>query len=185
METIDVPELRDLINQGGKPLLSISMPTHRSGPETRQDPIRLRNLVKQAEGLLNGSDGGKATRQSLKKVQDLLDNANFWQHQSDGLALFVGPDLFRTFRLPIDLPELVVCNDRPHIKPLLPLLHADRSFHLLTLSQNEVHLYSGSRYRLEEDKLPEGVPTSMAETVAAEGAERFEGMKKKEGRPHG
>ena len=32
--------------------VSIFLPTHRAGPEIRQDPIRLKNLLKQAESRL-------------------------------------------------------------------------------------------------------------------------------------
>jgi hypothetical protein len=31
------------------PCVSVFMPMHRSGPETQQDPIRLKNLIREAE----------------------------------------------------------------------------------------------------------------------------------------
>ena len=40
--------------------VSLFMPTHRSGPEVQQDPVRLKNLLRQAEGRLVAAPAGGA-----------------------------------------------------------------------------------------------------------------------------
>jgi len=103
-------------------------------------------------------------RELLEPAETLLHDGLFWQHQSDGLALFVSPEMFHHYRLPFDFEELVVVADRFHIKPLLPLLSGDGRFYVLALSQNEVRLLQGTRYSVSEVGL-EDVPESLAEAL--------------------
>jgi len=92
-------------------------------------------------------------------VQDQL----FWRHQSDGLALFYSEDIFQFFRLPIRFTELVVVAGRFHVKPLLPLLTSDGTFHILAISQNQLRLLEGTRHTVDEIDL-ENVPETLFET---------------------
>jgi hypothetical protein len=95
------------------PWVSVFLPTHRAGREVEQAPIRLKNLLRQATEALE-ADGVKAptTKSLLAPLRRLLDDRLFWQYQSDGLALFSRPGWWRSFRVPLDLPELAVVDDR-------------------------------------------------------------------------
>jgi hypothetical protein len=120
--------------------VSIFMPTHRAGAETQEDPIRFKNLLREAEERLLASGlGTPETHELLKPAQRLLWDVHFWRHQSDGLARF-------------------------HVKPLFPLLSGGGQFYVLALSQNEVRLLQGTRYSVSEVDL-EGAPESLAETL--------------------
>ena len=84
-------------------------------------PDQAENLLRQATEALE-ADGVKAptTKSLLAPLRRLLDDRLFWQYQSDGLALFSRPGWWRSFRVPLDLPELaVVRDDRFHVTPLL------------------------------------------------------------------
>jgi len=107
------------------PCVSVFLPTHRAGREVEQAPIRLKNLLRQAIDALK-ADGVRAPEidRLLEPLRRLLDDRLFWQYQSDGLALFSRPGWWRSFRVPLDLPELAVVDDRFHVSPLLPLDHS-------------------------------------------------------------
>ena len=49
MEMLNRKELKDLAENPKGPCVSIFMPTHFKGPETQQNPIRLKNLLREAE----------------------------------------------------------------------------------------------------------------------------------------
>jgi hypothetical protein len=152
--------------------VSIYMPTHRAGRGIQQDPIRLKNLLGEAEDALTLSGLRTPEAQELlEPAEKLLQGSLFWQRQSDGLALFLSPGVFRYYRLPFDFDELVVVTDRFHIKPLLPLLSGDGRFYVLALSQNEVRLLQGTRYSVSEVAL-EGAPESLAEALRYEDPEK-------------
>jgi hypothetical protein len=100
-----------------------------------------------------------------------LSDGFFWQHQSDGLAVFLSRELCRSYRLPIDFEVLVVVAERFHIKPLLPLLSGDGQFYVLALSQDEVRLLQGTRYSVSEVDLRD-LPESLAEALRWDDPER-------------
>jgi len=94
----------------------------------------------------------------------LLPDSHFWQHQGDGLAIFISPGIFRYYRLPYSFEELVVVTERFHIKPLLPLFSEDGVFYILAVSQNQVRFLQCTRYHVRE-LTPESVPSNLAEAL--------------------
>ncbi|MBC7234168.1 MAG: hypothetical protein H5T68_13105 [Chloroflexi bacterium] len=165
MDLLTLDELKALVRQNVGACASIFMPTHRAGAETRQDPIRFKNLLREAEeGLRALGLRSPQARGLLAPARGLLTDFAFWRHQSDGLALFVAVDLFRFYRLPLDFAELVVVGERCYVKPLLPLFMGDGHFFILALSQNQIRLLEGTRHSVDEIDL-KGVPTSLVEAL--------------------
>lgn len=165
MDLLTLDELGALVAQDVAPCVSLFMRTHRAGEDTRQDPIRFKNLLGRAEDqLLALGLRSPLARELLSPARALLDDPAFWRHLSDGLALFTAPGVFHTYRLPLDLGEQVIVAERFHVKPLLPLFVGDGHFFILALSQNQVRLLEASRYSVDEIEL-EGVPASLAEAL--------------------
>lgn len=164
MERLERKDLKELIEERDQ-CVSIFMPTHRMGPETRQDPIRLKNALTEAEKKLQdmGSKSSEA-KAFLEPAYRLLGRQDFWKHQGDGLAIFLSPNLFRRYRLPVPFDELLVVARRFHVKPLLALFAADGLFYILTLSQNGVRLLQASRHSMREvelEEMPEGLSDAL------------------------
>lgn len=165
-------EFKDLVSKTDKVCISIYMPTHRVGYEQQQDPLRLKNLLDDAEErLVTGGMRSPDARELLETARGLLPNNDFWQHQSDGLGLFIDKKDTLTYRLPLAFNELVFIGNRFHIKPLLPMLSSDGQFFILAISMNDVRLLEGTRYTVEEVET-DNVPTSMAEALWFEDPER-------------
>lgn len=145
--------------------VSVFLPMHRAGKEVLQDPVRLKNLLKEAEdGLLAHGLSKVKARELLAPGRQFERQGGFWRHQSAGLALFLAPGFFQYFRLPLSFNELVIVSERFEIKPLLPLFNAGGRFYLLALSQKEVRLFEGTPYGLSQLELP-GVPHSIQDTI--------------------
>lgn len=168
MTLVDVvtrEELRALAETQGQPCVSIYMPTHPVGPELQQDPIRLRNLLTEAEKrLLSLGLRTPEAKALLAQADELLPRHAFWQNQASGLALFLADGFFRSYRLPFAVEELLVVGQRLHLKPLLRTLRPDGLFYILALSQKQVRLLEGSRLSVREVDL-EGVPQGLAEAL--------------------
>jgi hypothetical protein len=168
MYLLSVEELKTLMTQRPGWHVSLYLPTQRAGTETLQNPVRCKNLRRQAaEQLLASGLRATEVETMLAPVDSLLESFTFWQHQSDGLAIFIAADFFRTYRLPLAFAELMVVNKRFHVKPLLPLLTNDGRFYLLALSQNNVRMFDCTRYHVSEIDLTAlaNVPTSLAEAL--------------------
>src|SRR5690606_29880069 len=93
--------LHQFLEQTSRPRISIYFPTHRAGPETRQDPIRLKNLLRDARTQLEEQGHEEAAiHKMLKPASDLIPDIDFWRHLQEGLALLIAPGDFRLFKLP-------------------------------------------------------------------------------------
>lgn len=164
MDMLERRDLKELIEERDL-CVSIFMPTHRMGPETRQDPIRLKNALTEAEKKLQ--DLGQRAPEAkafLEPAYRLLGLQDFWRHQGDGLAIFLSPHMFRRYRLPALFDELVVVTRRFHVKPLLALFAADGLFYIFALSQNGVRLLQASRHSvraIELEEMPEGLSDAL------------------------
>ncbi len=172
MDLLPREELEKLVEGHGGPCVSIFLPTHRAGTETQQDPIRLKNLLGEArEDLLARELRSTEADQILEPACELLVDDVFWRYQSDGLAIFLSRDDFRSYRLPLRFEELAVVADRYHVKPVLPLLTGDGQFYVLALSQNEVRLLRATRHSVGEVELRD-VPESLADALRHDDPEK-------------
>lgn len=160
VDPVTPDDLAELAAVTTGPVVSVYLPTHRSGPETLQVPKRLRALLDRAAELGAGTE-------LLDPMHQLLDDVDYWQHQSHGLALHSGPGVFQRHRLPVDVDEEVHVSETFRVRPLLSLLSDHDDFRILALSQNQVRLFDASRYHVEELVL-DGVPTSLAEALEYE-----------------
>ena len=165
MNTLSIDELKSLVEARPGPFVSISLPTHRANADTRQNPIRFKKLLRDAEERLAlGGMRALDMQQMLEPARRLLEDTLFWQRQGDGLAVFLTPKLFRYYRLPLKPEELVVVGDRFHVKPVLRLLTDDSRFYILALSQNQVRLLDATQHGAREVEL-KGIPSSLAEAL--------------------
>jgi hypothetical protein len=159
-------EVKYLMENSVVPSVSIFLPTHRAGPEIEQAPIRLKNLLRSAEGLLTEwRMRGPEALDFLAPVRKLLEDGFFWRNQGDGLAVFLSPGVFRTYRVPVPLRESLHVGRRFLVKPLIPLLEAEGRFYVLALSQNQVRLVECTRFGVNEVPL-EGIPRNLDEMLA-------------------
>lgn len=164
MKFLSWKDLEVLAHTRADPAVSIYMPANRKG-NYEQDPIRLGNLLREAERRLvehglRTPDAGKL----LEPARQLLDDAHFWQHQGDGLAIFSAFGVFEYYRLPYKFDELVVVGGGFYVKPLLPLFTEDEAFYVLAISENHLRLLQCSRYSVRQ-VTPDEVPSSLAEAL--------------------
>jgi hypothetical protein len=142
------------------------MPARRAGPDTRENPIRFKNLVSRAEEQLV-EQGMRATlaRDFAAPLRQLEADLDFWQHQGDGLAVFVREGNKPViYRLPHDVEEQVWVASRFHIKPLLPFLAEGAAFYVLAISMNDTRVLHCTPHAEDEVKVPD-MPRSMADAL--------------------
>lgn len=147
-------DLSVLAEVEGGPCVSIVLPTHRAGSETRQDSIRFSNLVNRAEEILKEKDLDISI---LNPFKDKLNDREFWQHQGYGLAVFANLEELHFLRLGREVNEQVVVDDCYYLKPVVASVGQTGSFHLLALTWEQARLYqvqSGQWSLIENESLP-------------------------------
>ena len=175
MDILNPAALKSVIAQQGKWCVSLYMPTHRAGREQQQDPIRLKNLLAQAETKLLANGLRRPDIQKLMRpAEELLWNKAFWQHAGDGLAIFLTNDSHKIYRLPVPFKELLRTGTNFHFKPLLPCLGRGIKFYVLGISLNGIRLFEGNADTIREIQLD--FPTSMKEVLWTDDPEKHLNM---------
>lgn len=172
MDKVSKDVLNDLLEITGQPAISLFLPTFRTGREIEQGPIRLKNLLRTVARQLE--DSGMRSRDVedlLAPAIELLDEREFWEHQSDGLALFLTVDKFERLRVPIHFDEHVIVARHFHLRPMIPPFSNDSRFCLLAFSQNHLRLFDATRFSMDELAI-EGIPTSLEDAMKYEDPEK-------------
>jgi hypothetical protein len=173
MENLNLEQLKQLSKQNKHPAVSIFMPTHRAGHDAQQDPIRYKNLLRDAEQRL-AAEGWKPRELEafMRPARELQDNAEFWRHQREGLAVYLAEDDFHEYRLPLMLDEQLIIAQSYYVKPILPLFTNNGRYFILAVSQNDVRLFEATRHSLGLIELPDDVPTSLDEALRLDDPEK-------------
>ncbi|MFO8071877.1 MAG: hypothetical protein R6V85_08380 [Polyangia bacterium] len=164
METLTWDDLNMLIENRSQRALSLYIPTDPTGAATKRNRIRFKNALSEAEDLWEKLGEGATAEKMLKPARELLENTPFWSNQSDGLAVFVSPDTFQCYRLPVHFHELVVVADRFQLKPLISLLQKDALFLVLALSLERVRLLECTFQQVRELDT-EAFPSGVKDTI--------------------
>ena len=147
--------------------VSIYMPAHSSGVEVNQmhDALLLKNNLQQAKRIL--TEQGKsqaAVEKILQKGLELVDNREFWNAQSQGLALFLADGFCKVIKTPISFKGSLFVNSSFNILPILPLMKEGAYFFLLMLSKKDAKMFRGDAYGLELLEI-EGLPNGMDDVI--------------------
>lgn len=175
VDLLSIDDLRRLAEVTG-PCVSLYLPTTPFGPGTRSGSSQLHRLANLAASQL--TDQGVATADVdavLAPVRELQDDDTFWQHQSEGLALFAAPGFFDGFRLPTSFSEQAVVGDAFRVLPLVGNVGGDSTYYVLALAQNQVRVLAATEHTVSELDVP-GVPHSMEEAVPEAEPERTRGV---------
>src|SRR6478609_1378505 len=99
MRQITSEQLTKLVAAPEPPCISLYQPTHRRHPQNQQDPIRYRNLLVEIETLLRERYPKRQVRTIMERFRPLSHDDRFWNHRTDGLAIFSSPERFELYEL--------------------------------------------------------------------------------------
>lgn len=137
-------EVKILQQIHGYPSVTITLPTHRTSPENRQDPIRVKNLVEQATKRLLEEFSKREIAPLLDRLEDLVEGIDY-RHTLNGLALFVNRDFARLVQLPFTLKENVNVGETFLTRDLVFALNRAPRYWTLVLSEKPTRLFEGVR----------------------------------------
>jgi len=148
--------------------VSIFIPTHRAGKETisGKDALNLKNQLKDIK--LKLSQKGMTVQdieKFVKPVNDMVNDSEFWRHQSDGLVIFLSDNLYEIYTVPVYFKEFNYLSNEFYLKPLMPLFNGDGLFYLLTLKMDDVKFYEGTRHGITEIVVNDLIPSQLEDRV--------------------
>jgi len=142
-------EVHLLQQVSGYPALTITLPTHRTSPDNRQDPIRVKNLVEQAASRLLAEFSKRDIAPLLDRLEKLTEEIDY-RYTLDGLALFVNRDFARAAQLPFTLKERVNVGETFLTRDLVFAMNRTPRYWVLALSEKPTRLYEATRDDLTE-----------------------------------
>ncbi|WP_198923787.1 AOC03_06830 family ribosome hibernation factor [Rappaport israeli] len=148
-KTITRETVKQLQQHKNYPSVTLTMPTHRTSPDNDKDPIRLKNLVSEAEKRLEETFGKRESQEILEKLHQQADAIDH-EHNRDGLVICVNNDFAETYKLPYRLPERVAIDDNFFTRDLVYAMNRDYVYWLLLLDAENTRLYIGRRENLHE-----------------------------------
>ena len=168
MALINKQDIEKLLNVQNGLCISIYIPTHRAGHETLngQDHILFKNKLREAKDLLSRHDVPESEIETyMKPAEDLLNDKNFWRHQSEGLAVFITKGFSAHYTLPVAMPEKVYVLDQFYFTPMLPILSQNGRFFILCLYREKIGFFEATLERIRPINISEFVPGSMNESL--------------------
>lgn len=172
METMNLEQIRALATPPEGLCVSIYTSTDHVSTNTSGNDIRFKNMLYEAEKLLAARQmDQRQVKEYLSPAWHLQEDKMYWQHQADGCAVFLGPDFFRTYRLPLAFPDVVTVSSRFHLKPLFELVAPTGHFYVLALSRGKVRVFQCTAYGAQELQVPD-LPESLAFTLRFDETER-------------
>jgi hypothetical protein len=139
------------------PSVTIYSPTHRTYPDNQQDPVRVRNLVREAkERLSREAEDGDVVRSLSDVLDDLVETIDF-EHTLDSVAIFAASEVAEVHLLPFRLDAQVVVDESFATRNLVYALNRSPRYRVLALSEKPTRLFEGTHGDLEEivdDRFP-------------------------------
>lgn len=165
MKEFTKKDLEELMDSQKGPCVSIYIPGLQSGDDHKKTKIEFKNSVTSVEDKLNawGYERGEK-EEFLKPLHELLNKDDFWFQQRDGVAVFLSPDFFAYYRLPISFKQIDKVAEHFYIVPIANYVQDDEKFYILALSQNKTKFYGATKQDIEEIEL-EDTPTSLEEEL--------------------
>ena len=164
--TQDFPDA--FLNPSELPCISLYQPTHRSHPDNKQDVIRFKNLTKEIQHSLEKKYSKEQVQTLIKPFHELEENASFWNHTQEGLAILANTEFFKIYKLPSKVPELSIVADSFHIKPLIRMMQSVNRYQILALNRQEIKLFEGNRDEIELIELAKEVHETINKALGGE-----------------
>lgn len=159
---IELSEIRDPL------CVTILIKTHRGGKESLQkedERLFSLHLEEAKKRLINLGWTTDSAENHLKPAYDLLEDGSFWRELSDGLAVFITPDIFEKHTVPLSFNNETYVSTELLIKPLMPLFQENGNFFLLALSKDNIQFYSAERYSITQLELSASSPNQLEDVV--------------------
>jgi hypothetical protein len=172
MQTVNRDTILELIDQSPAVAVSLFMPRYSdSGPQARQDPIRLKNLLSQAEDELRALDMELREAEALlQPLRAEIDDAGFWKQGSAGLVAYLAPGFKRIYHVNQKLEEMLVVDTQFAVLPLVCSMADSARYYILDLSESHNRLILVENGAATEIEIA-GAPANLNESMRLEDRE--------------
>ncbi len=168
MSMINEKDFKELANYKNDTCVSIFIPTQRAGKEVLEGKNK-KHLHSEWVQIRKHLKEQKVDESIIDKIgepiEKLIEDRDFWRHQSDGLAIFTSPDFFKKFTIPVNFEAYHYVGNEFYVKPLVPAMTGDGKFNILAIQLEDVKLFEATRYSIAPIEIDDLTPGSLEERV--------------------
>jgi len=135
-------EFAPLQKEKDKICISIIQPTHRLAPDRNVDAAELRKNTEQVKSLLSDNYSIEEYEPLLKRLDALVETIDF-NHNMDGLGIFVSTAIQKIIQFNFPVKERVLIDDSFALKELIHLLNLSKEYYVLEINEHETRLFKG------------------------------------------
>jgi len=136
-------ELLQLLQEKGKLCVSIILPTHRVSADRKIDKFQMEKALDMVRQALKVKYNEEEYGPLLKKLEVLSDTVDY-NHNLEGLGLYVSEDVEMMVRFPFHVEEKIMVGDNFEIRDLLQYTQITKPYLALTVSEKQIRLFSGN-----------------------------------------
>ncbi len=165
---ITYPALQRLIGfKSRSPIISLYLDTSR---EKIARGVHIKIFKDMAKTIRAKNEEKSSVDDSLRRIQDYL-RFEFRRNDKNGLALFTSLDaqLWEVFQLPEPVPDALVIESHPYVKPLFAILDRYRRFCIVLIDQRKARILELFLGEIEEIREIEGNTLHQVKTSGWKG----------------
>lgn len=148
--------------------VSVFIPTQRAGKDVLEGKNQ-RHLKSQWKEVKTKLEKTGHSKDKIEKIgvhfQKLIDDNNFWRHQSDGLAVFAAENAFEYYTLPVNFEAYHYIGKEFYLKPLVPMFSGKGKFFILEIQPKKVSFYEATNYSITQIDIEDLAPEKLQDRV--------------------
>ncbi len=138
-----------MMEKGKRPVISIYVDTNIKKPDRLENPIRFKNLVKEARASLKDKEF-KGFKDLFSLFKEMEEDALFWEGATESLAILGDEEECIVYKLPVNVKSVAIVSDTYYIKPLLRSFQSYGHYHVLGLNRDNFTLFEADRNGIHE-----------------------------------
>jgi len=154
-------KLEKLATERNTPCVTISLNTHRTHPDSAQDVVLLKNLLKEAKERVLQEFGKREVTQLLEHLVTIETEVEV-NYQLESLHIYVSNDTKELIKSTWPLTQNgVYISNRFNVRSLMKSYNRSQEYYILLLSQSGVHLYNTINDTIIEEVENDDFPISQ------------------------
>jgi hypothetical protein len=133
-------ELKKIMSYRSYPCVSILTPTHRTSPENKQDPITVKNLVKEAITRLNQEFSQRDIQPLIERIESIVSSIDY-THTADSMVIYACSDFSARYDLPVTVKKQVIIDETFATRSLIYAASRNPRYLVLVLSEKPTRLF--------------------------------------------
>ncbi|HEY3251461.1 MAG TPA: hypothetical protein VGK25_10130 [Ignavibacteria bacterium] len=135
-------ELEELLSAKNGPCISIIVPFTKFSSERKQNPIRMKKAIREAEKMLIEKYGNEKSKDLIEKINKAPEEIDFL-HPNDGVGIFISHNIHKIIIFPLPVTEKITVSNEFEIRDVEYFAKNLFEYYLLILSKGNTRFFKG------------------------------------------